>query len=282
MPYKAIVHIRLSKVKFFKRFCYKFQYFYNKIQILRRYCLTKSLVDNYSEDELRSIVNSSICLAEVVSKLGYKTKNGNNHKTVKKRLEKYNISTSHFESSSPHKRSFEEVFCINSTVSQATLRKWYKRIFDDCECAICGQSKIWNEKELTMILDHIDGDNHNNEINNLRWICPNCDSQLPTFAGRNNKGRHNYLPVQKRKQYKKICPLCNINEISKNSKMCWDCRCKERRKNIPPKEELEKLIYTTSFVKIGKKYNVSDNSVRKWCKGYGLPFRYGELHKYGA
>ena len=76
--------------------------------------------------------------------------------------------------------------------------------------------------------------------------------------------------------------VTKINEISKNSKMCWDCRCKERRKNIPPKEELEKLIYTTSFVKIGKKYNVSDNSVRKWCKGYGLPFRYGELHKYGA
>lgn len=48
------------------------------------------------------------------------------------------------------------------------------------------------------------------------------------------------------------------------------------------KEELEKLIYIKSFVEIGKKYNVTDNAVRKWCKSYGLPFRYGELHKYGA
>ena len=73
-----------------------------------------------------------------------------------------------------------------------------------------------------------------------------------------------------------------INEIMKTSKMCKDCRSKEKRKNIPPKEELENLIYTIPFVKIGKIYGVSDNAVRKWCKSYGLPFRYGELHKYGA
>lgn len=91
-----------------------------------------------------------------------------------------------------------------------------------------------------------------------------------------------YIPVQNRKATKKICPICNINEIMKTSKMCKDCRSKEKRKNIPPKEELENLIYTMPFVKIGKIYGVSDNAVRKWCKSYGLPFRYGELHKYGA
>ena len=64
--------------------------------------------------------------------------------------------------------------------------------------------------------------------------------------------------------------------------MCVDCRTKEKRKNVPPKEDLEKLIYNTSFVQIGKQYGVSDNAVRKWCASYGLPFRYGELHKYGA
>jgi len=64
--------------------------------------------------------------------------------------------------------------------------------------------------------------------------------------------------------------------------MCIDCRNKEKAKNIPPKEELEKLIYEKSFVAIGKMYGVSDNAVRKWCKKYGLPYRYGELHKYIA
>ena len=197
-------------------------------------------------------------------------------------MDKYNISTSHFNISKKEKRTYVTVFCPNSTATQTTLRKWYKKICPAKKCEICDQSEIWNEKNLTFILDHVDGDNHNNEISNLRWICPNCDSQLPTYTGRNNKKRKKYIPVEIRKKYKKICPVCNINEISKNSKMCMDCRRKENRKNIPPKEELSRLIYTMPFVKIGEKYNVSDNAVRKWCKGYGLPFRYGELHKYSA
>lgn len=103
--------------------------------------LTNSLVDNYTEDELRIIVNSSKSMSEVITKLGYKTKNGSNNKTVKKRLEKYNISTDHFECSHRIQRNFDTVFCVNSTVSQATLRKWYKKISDDKICSICGQSK---------------------------------------------------------------------------------------------------------------------------------------------
>ena len=55
--------------------------------------------------------------------------------------------------------------------------------------------------------------------------------------------------------------------------MCLECARKEQAKNIPPKEELELLIYELPFTEIGKRYGVSDNSVRKWCKKYKLPFR---------
>ena len=132
-----------------------------------------------------------------------------------------------------------------------------------------------------MTLDHINGDNHDNRLENLRWICPNCGSQLPTFAGRNKREHDGYIPVEKNKSIKKICPICNINEINKKSKMCVECNHELSRKviNRPSKEELEKLIYEKSFVQIGKDYGVSDNAVRKWCKSYNLPYRYGELHK---
>ena len=221
----------------------------------------------------------------VLAKLGYKSQCGSNHNTVLKRLKSYNISTQHFTIISKTERTEENVFCINSTASQCTLREWYKKISKDDSCSICGQSKIWNGKELSMTLDHINGDNHDNRIENLRWICPNCGSQLPTFAGRNNKTRKDengkivYIPTSVRKEKKKICPICNINEISVNSKSCIDCYRATKRKDIPSREDLEKLIYTTSFVQIGKMFGKSDNAVRKWCKSYGLPFRYGELHK---
>lgn len=238
------------------------------------------MIDNYTKDELEDIIKNSNSMREVISKLGYKTHNGSNNKTVKKRIEKYNISTKHFQFVKPTNRTYENVFCINSTATQATLRRWFCKISDDSKCSICGQTKEWNGKPLTMTLDHINGHNHDNRIENLRWLCPNCASQLPTFAGRNNRPHDGYVPVKIVKKQKKICPVCNINKINKQSHMCRECYLKKISVNIPLKEELEKLIYKYSFTQIGKIYGVSDNSVRKWCKKYDLPYRYGELHKY--
>lgn len=60
-------------------------------------------------------------------------------------------------------------------------------------CAICGIEPIWNGKPLVFVLDHIDGDASNNKRENLRLICPHCDSQLPTFKSKNKYStRRNY------------------------------------------------------------------------------------------
>lgn len=71
----------------------------------------------------------------------------------------------------------------------AGSRRHYIRLFlleDQAGlCAVCGSPNVWNGLPLAMVLDHIDGDASNNRRENLRLVCPNCDSQLPTFKARN-------------------------------------------------------------------------------------------------
>ena len=55
------------------------------------------------------------------------------------------------------------------------------------KCSICGLDGKWNDKKLIMVLDHINGINNDNRKENLRMLCPNCNSQQPTFAGRNKR-----------------------------------------------------------------------------------------------
>ena len=50
------------------------------------------------------------------------------------------------------------------------------------ECSECGLPPIWNNKKLTLQLDHIDGNRADNSLKNLRLLCPNCHTQTHTFS----------------------------------------------------------------------------------------------------
>ena len=51
-------------------------------------------------------------------------------------------------------------------------------------CLSCGIDD-WQGKEISLHLDHIDGNNHNHALSNLRLLCPNCHSQTDTWCGKN-------------------------------------------------------------------------------------------------
>lgn len=76
------------------------------------------------------------------------------------------------------------------------------------------------------------------------------------------------------KVYIHTCPNCQQKyETSiKQQRFCsLKCRNENSRKcQRPTKEELQKMISEMPMLHIGKKYGVTDNAVRKWCKGYGI------------
>jgi 5-methylcytosine-specific restriction endonuclease McrA len=92
-----------------------------------------------------------------------------------------------------------------------------------------------------MVLDHINGIPNDNRIENLRFLCPNCNSQTDTFAGRNtNRNKKSKIKVPRKRKF----------EVSK--------------------EELKILLENNSFVSISKIFGVSDNAIRKRCKILGI------------
>ena len=62
----------------------------------------------------------------------------------------------------------------------------------DYKCSECGNTGFWNNKPLSLDLDHINGINTDDRLENLRFLCPNCHRQTETFAGKNvGKGTYN-------------------------------------------------------------------------------------------
>lgn len=77
-----------------------------------------------------------------------------------------------------------------------------------------------------------------------------------------------------------LCKDCG-EKVSRNGVLCPSCAAKRRRRTIRPnREELKKLIRETSFVEIARYYNVSDNSIRKWCVKEQLPSSKREIKTY--
>lgn len=233
-----------------------------------------ALIDKYSKEELQQIATISTSFSNFCHNLGYNSNATKTRETIKKRLEENEIDISHFSSiSNGIERTPENTFIENSTAAQSSLRKLYlKGEYTEYVCSICGQEPLWQGKPLTLILDHINGINNDNRLENLHWVCPNCNQQLATTGSKN--------PQRKLIAKKYYCVDCG-KEISKKSNRCISCFGKSR--TVPEeemqitREELKSLIRSKPFTQIAQQFGVSDNAIRKWCDKYNLPRKKSDI-----
>jgi hypothetical protein len=103
---------------------------------------------------------------------------------------------------------------------------------------------------MSLILDHINGIPYDNRIENLRIVCPNCNATLETHC-----------------RGKKKLDIINENLIKKQEKR-KEFLLNERKVERPSLDILLKEIEELGYSATGRKYEVSDNSIRKWIDTY--------------
>lgn len=232
----------------------------------------RSIIWKMSHNQLEKLVEQSNTFANILKVFGLEDKGGNIH-TLKRRLDEEQIDYSHIPQglNANKGRKFEvkhldfnELFKENSIHKRSSAKHYIiKYNLIPYECALCGNKGIWNNKELVLVLDHINGIPNDHRLENLRFLCPNCNAQQDTFAGKN---------IKKNRRHKFYCQDCG-KEISFHSTRCKSCATKLNvvdKCKRPSKEQLIADIETLNNIKIGMKYNVSEAAVRKWRKLYGI------------
>lgn len=216
----------------------------------------------YTKNSLINVINKSENFHQVLVEFG-RNPSGASYRTLHKKIAEWDINCDHFLTPTEiiqknysegklFKKLESEIFTINSKVSRSTVRR---RIISDSlkeyKCVKCGNEGEWMGKTITLILDHINGVNNDHRLENLRFLCPNCNATLKTHC----KG---YVGLVDKP--KKIDGRTIKQDRSNTRKV----------KNRPSKDELEEMLKETTYKAIGRKYGVSDNAIRKWAKSYKL------------
>jgi hypothetical protein len=157
----------------------------------------------WTDDQLRAAVAKSRSVYGVLRELGLRV-GGGQHQNIKRRIRELALDVSHFTGQGwnvgdargllrSHRREWDlqEILVRDSPYrgcSSGLKRRLLKEGILRERCYECDAPPEWRGKPLVLRLDHVNGDRCDQRLENLRLLCPNCDSQTPTFAGR-NKGR---------------------------------------------------------------------------------------------
>lgn len=267
--------------------------------------MPKCYIDNYTKQELEEIVASSKSMTEVAYKIGYASYAPSTQKIIRRTFTELGIPL--IKKTTRDKLTDEEIFVKDSTASQHCLREHFKKITPPDHCSICGMEPEWQGKPLHLILDHIDGNHTNDEITNLRWVCPNCNSQLETTGFHkcrmdDIKDKCKYEKPKPRKDVKYIkateaeydnnrylhkkCARCG-KDITNYSTYCRECAEEVKRENrlmklerFVSRDKLKDLVRENKLTEAENILSVSEHVIKRMLRNYKLPEHKTDIDSY--
>ena len=145
----------------------------------------------YTEEQLVELVARSRSVAEVLRRLGI-NQAGGTHAHISRMIKQFGIDTSHFvrhQNGSAKVRLRPEEILVRQPPGSPRRKPHllHRALLEEgrpYQCVLCGCPGSWRGRPLRLEVDHRDGDYHNNEAWNLRFLCPNCHTQTDNFSGR--------------------------------------------------------------------------------------------------
>lgn len=161
-------------------------------------------VRSWSSRELKDATKKSSSYRQVLVRLGLKAAGGN-YEQIKKYIKEYGIDISHFKGRGWSRGltgigrprvPLEKILVRSSNFQSFKLKK---RLFvaglKSARCERCGWAEKTTGGYLPLELDHINGDHHDNRLENLRVLCPNCHSLTDNHRGRSGRGKTKHARV---------------------------------------------------------------------------------------
>jgi hypothetical protein len=145
----------------------------------------------YTEQQLEEAIKNSTSLAQALSKLGV-APYGGNYEVLRRAIKYFHLDTSHFTGQTwnkgksmgprqPLKRYLNNELQIQS---YKLKRKLLSENVLDWKCSSCKNTE-WLGRPIPLELDHINGNHSDNQLPNLRLLCPNCHAFTPNYRGKN-------------------------------------------------------------------------------------------------
>ncbi len=223
---------------------------------------------------------------------------------MKRRLAVLGVDTSHFvgraarKGVAPANRLRSSDVLIRkppgkSRTNAARLRRALIESGIPYHCSECSQLPIWNGKDLTLQVDHRDGDCLNNQASNLRFLCPNCHTQTDTFCSNNVKrvfgpkkkytraSRARLSPPRQRVMGKiaVTCGNCGSDILRAASRIpaTGDCYCNQtcahkatQRAPWPHDEDLRRLVWSVPTTILAQEFGLSSVAIKNRCRRRGI------------
>lgn len=149
----------------------------------------------YTSELLAPLVAKNVSMAGVLRDLGIRPGGVQSHLT--RVIARFGLDTSHFTGQAygaghahkggSEKKVWQEVLVLDHTKTKRETAGRLRRALIDSgrvyQCEKCHQDPVWDNQELRLQVDHKNGDYLDNRPDNVRFLCPNCHSQTPGYAG---------------------------------------------------------------------------------------------------